>query len=302
MGGFCLKVGIVILNYNGSDDTLACIDGLKKRVSSQAQIIVVDNNSTQEQVEKLSALTQINVTVIYHNENCGYAAGNNIGIRHALKIGCEYICILNNDTLIEEDFLSPCITFLDNHPNVAIVSPALLNIEGTQVQSTGGDIFIKKGIVTQKNSGVEYSSLPEVIRCDYVGGACMVFRASLMNELGFIPEHYFLFYEETEWCYRIGQKGYENVILTSTYIRHKESASINKVGSLKDYLMARNRIVFVKRNASPMTFFLFLCYCFAQTVYCSIRYDRQYLKHFSYFLDGLRNRVNPKYPFIKIFD
>ena len=297
-----MKVGIVILNYNGSDDTLECIAGLHQYISGESEIIVVDNHSTKDNIDKLSALTQTNTTVIYHNENCGYAAGNNIGIRQALKRGCDYICVLNNDTVIEEDFLTPCITFLQDHPDAGFVGPAILDITGNRVQSTGGDIFIKKGRVTQKNNGVEYGTLPEVVECNYVGGACIVLRASAIDEVGLIPEQYFLFFEETEWCYRLKQKGYRNVILTTTYIRHKESASISKVGSLKDYLMARNRVVFVKRNTSPVTFLLFLCYCFVETIYRSIRYGKEHLVHLLYYYDGLTNKVSPKFPFIKIID
>lgn len=297
-----MKTGIVILNYNGSDDTLECVASLQKWVQRDVVVIVVDNDSTTENVEKLAVLSQTGVTVIYHNENCGYAAGNNIGIRHALKLNCDYICVLNNDTLIEEDFLTPCISFLQNHKDVAIVGPAILNIVGNHVQSTGGDIFIRTGTVTQKNAGVERNALPEIVECDYVGGACMVFNAKLIDEIGVIPEQYFLFFEETEWCYKAQKKGYRNVVLTTKYIRHKESASINKVGSLKDYLMTRNRTVFVKRNAAPLTFALFLCYCMMQTLYRGIRYGKQYFLHFSYFYDGLVNRVNSKYPFIKIYN
>ena len=297
-----MKTGIVILNYNGSNDTLECVAGLQKWTQGDTEIIVVDNDSTPEDTQKLAVLSQSGVTVIYHNENCGYAAGNNIGIRHALELNCDYICVLNNDTVIEEDFLTPCISFLQTHKDVAIVGPAVLNITGNQVQSTGGDIFIRIGTVTKKNAGAENGILPKIVECDYVGGACMVVRASLIDEIGVIPEQYFLFFEETEWCYKAQKRGYRNVVLTTTHIRHKESASINKVGSLKDYLMTRNRVVFVKRNTDSLTFFLFLCYCLVQTIYRSIRYGKQYLLHFSYFLDGLTNRVCSKYPFIKIYN
>ena len=295
-------VGIIILNYNGSDDTLECISTIKKNIKCEYRIIVVDNNSKKDEAKKLSTLDEADVVVIYHNENGGYAVGNNIGIRYALKFGCDYLCILNNDTIIEEDFLTPCVSYLNKYPNVGFIGPAILNILGNEVQSTGGDIVIKKGIVTQKNNGMPYEKLQNIIDCDYVSGACMICRASLIEKIGCIPEQYFLFFEETEWCYKAIKYGKKNLILGDTYIRHKESASISKVGSLKDYLMTRNRVVFVRRNANMVVYISFLLYAFLQASYRAIRYDCGYWHHISYLWDGITNRINKRFPFIKVCD
>jgi len=294
------KVCIVILNYNNFEDTIECVQSLRSAINSEKyKIVIVDNASTNDSVSKLNNILSP-IEIIVSSENRGYAHGNNIGIKYAEQAGYEYICILNNDTIIDVDFIETCKNELKNSAQVAFVSPALVEYKDNNlIQSTGGDIFINKGIVTLKNHGARRIDLLPKIESDYIGGACIMFRTSVLKNIGYIPENYFLFFEETEWCYKAQKMGYKNICLTDSYIYHKGSVSIKSVSGLREYLMARNRVVFVRRNIdSRIKYYCFLIYLFLQQGYHFLLRKNNAKNKIRYYLDGVFNRVDPSYPFI----
>lgn len=296
------KVCIVILNYNNFEDTIECVQSLRSAINSEKyKIVIVDNASTNDSVSKLNNILSP-IEIIVSSENRGYAHGNNIGIKYAEQAGYEYICILNNDTIIDVDFIETCKNELKNSAQVAFVSPALVEYKDNNlIQSTGGDIFINKGIVTLKNHGARRIDLLPKIESDYIGGACIMFRTSVLKNIGYIPENYFLFFEETEWCYKAQKMGYKNICLTDSYIYHKGSVSIKSVSGLQEYLMARNRVVFVRRNIdSRIKYYCFLIYLFLQQGYHFLLRKNNAKNKIRYYLDGVFNRVDPSYPFIII--
>jgi len=132
------KLGIIILNYNGLNDTIQLLNSIWDTVLDiEYSLIVVDNASDNGDGDWLETTYGKQIIVIKSPFNCGYAAGNNLGLRYAIQNGFEYLCILNNDTIITEDFFSDCISYIDNHPNVAFVSPAVVDAN-YRIQSMGG--------------------------------------------------------------------------------------------------------------------------------------------------------------------
>lgn len=294
------KVCIVILNYNNCEDTIECVQSLRSAINSEKyKIVIVDNASTNGSVSKLNNILSP-IEIIVSSENRGYAHGNNIGIKYAEQAGYEYICILNNDTIIDVDFIETCKNELKNNSQAAFVSPALVEYKDNNlIQSTGGDIFINKGIVTLKNHGARRVELLPKIESDYIGGACIMFRTSILKSVGYIPENYFLFFEETEWCYKAQKIGYKNICLTDSYIYHKGSVSIKSVSGLQEYLMARNRVVFVRRNiGTQYGYYKFLINLFIKQMLKILFRREQALQEMRYYLDGVFNKVNKRYPFI----
>lgn len=298
------NIYIIILNYNNYKDTIECIESLNKYLPKQyhVTIVIVDNSSVNESVQQLEKRNYSNTVLLKSEKNVGYAGGNNIGICYALEQKAEYIVILNNDTIVCEDFITPCIEFLKNNSKVAFVSPAIIDYKLGVVQSTGANIDIRKGNVFIENQGREYKNLPEQIEADYIGGACMVLSTDIVKKIGNIPEAYFLFFEESEWCYRAKKKGLKNICITTTKIFHKGSASIDKIVGLHSYLMERNRVVFVKRNCnSRIEYILFLISIFFKTLGRALIKDKQYFRYLKYYFDGMTGNVDrKKYPFIII--
>lgn len=301
------SVYTIILNYNNYEDTFECIQSLKKIDIAgyiDNKIVLIDNSSIDGSGVKLKQYFEKDLIFLSTERNIGYAAGNNVGIKYAIEHGADYICILNNDTFVEENFYEECIRFLDENTQVAFVGPTVEEYDKKIVQSTGGDIIIEKGTVSVKNNGMIRQNLTQIIECDYVGGACMIFRADLISEIGMIPENYFLFFEETEWCYKVKRKGYKNVCLRDVYIKHKGSASIDTYDGLHAYLMERNRAVFLKRNApSKMVYARAILYLHLKYIKNGFTIGKHYFEYIKYLHDGMKNRVDyEKFPYIYIKD
>lgn len=298
------KLFVIILNYNGCQDTLDCVESVLRCDYKNLVTVVVDNASTDGSYPVFLGKLPAEVVLLRSETNIGYAGGNNIGIRYAQEQGAEYICVLNNDTVIHGDAFSKCVSFLQENPQAGFVGPVILEFHEDTVQSTGGDIHIRKGDVTLNNNGKLPSQLPDRIPCDYIGGACILMRTSLLDQVGLIPECYFLFFEETEWCFRAQQAGWENQCIPGAYVRHKGSASIDAIDGLHAYLMERNRVAFVRRNiGSKARFCLYLAYQLAKTLYRAIFRDRIYWRYLRYQVHGATNRIDKKrFPFIVIKD
>ena len=296
-------VAVIVLNYNGAEDTIECVNSITAAGCS-ADVIVVDNASKGDDLTRLKEALPHEAVLLTSAVNLGYAGGNNIGIRYAYDKGYEYICVLNNDTVVTEDFVLPCVEELERNKDIAFIGPTIINYSDGKVQSTGGNIHINKAYVDCKNNDTEYSPDPRTIQSDYIGGACMVFRREIIKEFGMIPESYFLFFEETEWCYRALKKGYRNICLNTVTLRHKGSASIDKIGGLNAYLMKRNRIAFLRRNHSIKiyAFLVYVALCAKAFVTAFLR-DWNRIHWIRYYTHGWFKKVDlEKYPFIIIVE
>lgn len=295
------KLGIIILNYNGLTDTINLLESIWKSVHTiEYSVIIVDNASDNCEADYLETTYGNRITLLRSMMNSGYAAGNNLGIRYAVKSGFNYLCILNNDTIITDDFFADCVNYLDNHPNVAFISPAVIG-ENNKIQSLGGTYSPIKGNTYFNHCGEDYNQADgrEII-CDLVFGACMIFKASLLDYIGYIPEVYFLFYEETEWCLRAQMQGRKNICLSNHYILHKGSVSIKRIHGLSEYLLERNRVVFAKRNLRKFEFYSFLIFDFFRLIYHRFRYQTPFIRYLKYRVDGLTGKIDERYQFIWI--
>lgn len=297
------QIYVIILNYNGYSDTVECVSSLLKAIPSEKvnyQIVVVDNYSTDDSYKLLKNTLPENIILIESGRNNGYAYGNNIGIKYAVEQGAEYICILNNDTVITEDFLTPCIDELKKRNDIAFIGPMLMNYYDNLVQNTGGGVSIVKGKSYFLNKNVDDSSVTEgIIECDIVFGAAMLFKTELLDRIGLLPENYFLFYEETEWCYKAVKAGYKNCVNTKTRIQHKGSESLKNMNEMQKYLMERNRTLFVKRNGTPLQFFCFLFYDFGRTVYRAIFHGVPLFQYMMFHYDGIVEKYNSRITAVK---
>ncbi|MGL4992295.1 MAG: glycosyltransferase family 2 protein [Sarcina sp.] len=289
------RVSVIILNYNNYEDTIECIDSFLKNIEENIfDIVIVDNNSTNESINYLNNKYENNprVNIIVSKKNDGYANGNNVGVKFALaNFNNKYICILNNDTIIQNNFLRSLINRMDKEINIGIISPMLCEYYDEKiVQSTGGIIDLKRGRIDAINHGKHINEVEKIdIECDYVGGACLLVRSNIFTEAGFIPEDYFLFFEETEWCIKVKKLGYKIICDTNNFIVHKGSASINSVKGLSEYFFFRNRVLFERRNAKNNELFVFYIYLLMETIYRVI-FKGLKIKNIQYYFDGMREK------------
>lgn len=261
------KVFIIILNYNSINDTVECIESLNNIDYSNYEIVVVDNSESTECYNLLK--NKFNkYEIIRVSENMGYANGNNIGISYALDNKADYICVLNNDVIVEKDFLSKIVKVLNEYKNVGIAGPCICEYKDkSKVQCAGANISLYTGLTKRVGKGTTYDyKNRKNIAVDFLGGACFICKREVFDKIGLIPENYFLFFEETEFCIKAQKAGYKLLCVYESKIYHKGSSTISKFGGLSYYFLNRNRVVFIKRNSNIVQKTVFSIYIFIEAI------------------------------------
>ena len=243
-------VYVVILNWNGYKDTSELLESLSKITYANHKITVVDNNSSPGEVEKLESAYENKVHVIRCKNNLGFSGGNNIGIKYSLESKADYILLLNNDTIVEPDFLEILVSKFETENQAGIVAPRInYYSEPQKIWSDGGKISWIRG------SGFAYSDKLEtkVNSLDrsvtFVSGCCMLIKSEVFLKNGMFDENYFLYTEDTDLCHRVINAGYKIYITPRSKIFHKiNSSTKSNYSTLPLYYTTRNRLYFAKKN------------------------------------------------------
>lgn len=244
-------VYIIILNFNGGKDTLECVDSLRKIDYPNYQIVIVDNNSKKEDIAILHNLeNNKDLHFIYNTENLGYASGNNVGIQYAYNSGADYVCVANNDIIVDSHFLTELVESAEKNTNIGIVCPKILDYyQKARVSYGGGEINCFKGGVTICGVNSYDEKVMNTPRSVTFGhGCCMLIRREVLEKIGFLPEKYFLYYEDTDFSYKTLQNGFIIFYNPKAVIYHKESVSTKKWSANYQYYFTRNRLIFIRDN------------------------------------------------------
>lgn len=249
-----ILVSFITVNYNGLGDTIELITSLKKTIKSITyEIIVIDNASRKDEISPLKELFYDidNIYFIKSYTNLGFAGGNNLGIDVAKG---KYLFFINNDTYILEDNISFLINRLESSEKIGGVSPKILFHDPfNTIQFAGFTPFTK---YTIRNNIIGYGETDNIkfnssSITPYVHGAAMMFKKEVIEKVGKMPEIFFLYYEEMDWCEIIKRAGYELWYEPKFVVYHKESQSTGKDSSKKTYYHTRNRLLFTWRNLEP---------------------------------------------------
>ena len=241
------NLSIVLLNYNNYGETIGCINRLKAIGVNEKSIIVVDNHSTDNSAIRLKEFKH-DFEFIQSSRNGGYAFGNNIGINRAIKNKSNFICVINPDVYFKYNFLDLLVKELKKNKEIGVIGPCIRYLSNKKILSTGGTFNSYTGTPNFNYINSQYKRLGN-IECDFIIGACMVFRTEYLEKVGLIPEDYFLNYEDNEWCNNFLKNGYKVVCDSNEFVFHKGESSIGKVSGLEEYFLMRNRVIFEKRNA-----------------------------------------------------
>ena len=245
------KVGIIILNWNGLRDTLECLESLKKIDYKNYEVILVDNNSIGNDINLICKdYGDYLSKVIINKENLGFSGGNNVGIHYAIQNGAEAVVLLNNDTIVEQDFLSKLVEKSLNNPEVGLLTPIINYMSNEKlVWFAGGHI-----------SRIRSSGFPDGIGklehlftkdrfCTFASGCCMYIKKETIMKLGSLDENYFLYLEDSDYSFRAHQSGYKILYVASSKIYHKVSSTTSKTNSfLTLYYSTRNRLYFARKH------------------------------------------------------
>lgn len=247
-------ISIVILNWNGADDTLACLDSLAALTYPNFDVIVVDNGSTDDSVARLRACSvSYPLTLLETGRNLGYAGGNNVGTRHALEYGADFVLVLNNDTTVAPDLLERLLESAQRNPDAGVFSARIMYFDTPKTVWFDGALWNPSSLQLEwPGQGSEESALGTADHeTDYASGAALFFRAEVAHQVGLLDESFFLVWEEVDWCFRARKAGWRIMVVPAAKVWHKIGVSFGSESSpLRTYFSIRNGLLWFSRHAS----------------------------------------------------
>ena len=300
----CPKVAIIILNWNGLADTLECLDSLQKIVYPNYVIAVIDNGSKSNDAEIVKKKFGAFVFVIREEKNLGFAGGCNEGIRWALRTGANYILLLNNDTVVDSNFLVELVNVAQKDVQIGIVGPKILFYEQPRrIWTVGGRVNFWTGITPLIGKyEIDDGRFDRIEEVDFVSGAALLVKEETIRRIGLLNELYFAYYEETEWCIKARKAFFKVVYVPKARVWHKSHKG--GTSELAMYYMTRNRFIFVRRNSSGRHFIVFSLYFLATDLILQIKCKvfvrpKLFITYLKGIRDGLyylRTKNNAKVP------
>lgn len=252
------NIVIVILNYNGWEDTIECLESLESTIRNDqfsVSLVIVDNASQNESVEKICAFLNeqygkeflytnnikesiLSKCVLFStNKNMGFSGGNNVGIKIALERGADYVLLLNNDTVVERDFLPPLVKLLEDDLTLGMVGPKIVDYNHRDEYMLGG--FYSR----YKCTGYSYFNTEKKDRQDvsFLSGCCWLIRRCAFEKCGLMDEKYFLYVEDVDYSCSFVNNGYRLSCTKDSVIYHKEGRS-TQIKPTMYYYNTRNRL------------------------------------------------------------
>lgn len=246
------KVFVIILNWNGAEDTIKCVNSFLQLQYPNYGIVVIDNGSTDNSTQRIKEKFP-DITLIETGKNLGYAGGNNVGIRYALKNGAAYNLIINNDTeMVKPNFLQQMVRAMEADQTIGIMGPRVLN-PGSQVQDT--ILFtptllnlIRESMLfntRSKNRG-NYNISQQV---EAVSGVCWLIKRKAIEDIGLLDEDYFMYAEEQDYCYRAQKAGWKIMYFPVKSVLHYKGIDDENIERThRQYIYARQNLVLFLRK------------------------------------------------------
>lgn len=273
------KVTIVILNWNGWQDTIECLESVYNNADwPEYEVLVVDNGSSDDSVHKIEKWASIkglsvekvypdqvkssanfkakSLTLLLLPENIGYTGGNNVGIKYALIRGADFILILNNDTITQPGFLKPLVETALAEKNVALVGSVIYNYPQGNVYFAGGySKLLKNFYETNIDRKEKYWSSKLV-----AGSSMLISSEFLKKEKYWLDDRLFIYGEEVEICRRALRKGFKVLVSRDSRVFHKVSAAMGAgLTPAKAYYIYRNKLLLMHDILSLPEKILFIC-------------------------------------------
>jgi GT2 family glycosyltransferase len=240
------QVLVVVLNWKSAADTVRCLAALERSTYAHCTVLVVDNGSGDGSLERIRGQYP-RVPTLALSANHGYAGGNNRGIRHGMA-GCDYVWLLNPDTVVAPDCLAVLVEVAEADPRVGFLGPLVLMSEApSQLLSAGG--IMTGGWSRHRARGeTEAGQFAPVAEVDYVMGCALLVRRQVIETVGLLDERYFLYGEEADWCQRGRAAGFVSVVVAAARAWHPDPATRDADSAQVTYYMARNQLLYVRQH------------------------------------------------------
>lgn len=240
-----MSTAVIILNYNSLEDTKCLIRSIRfMEHELNPCIIIVDNASNDANELQKNPIEHCEQILL--NENNGYAAGNNVGIKRAIELQFNYIFIANSDTeIVQENTMSRMIKAMIEN-DAYIMGPGILNMRGDSASGAG---------YVNRFGKVKEIRTVDPVWCQGVVGAFFAIRPDVISNIGYMDEHYFLYLEETAYFYKSYNGGFRSLYYPQIQVLHREGLTTSKV---YDYYISRNRFILAEQCLGTKHFTLVL--------------------------------------------
>jgi GT2 family glycosyltransferase len=234
------SVLIVVLNWNGADDTIKCVRSLQEQSFKDFQILVVDNGSRLDDYEKLSPLNSApDVTLVRNVKNLGFAGGVNTGICYAIENEFEYVALFNNDATADKEWLNNLVNGFSHNNSISAVTGLLLHQDGKTIDSTG-DYYSIWGMPFPRSRNDETSTAPDSGYVFSGSGGATLYKTSLFKEIGLFDESFFAYYEDVDVSFRTQLAGHKIYYTKEAIAYHKQGATSGKIPGFTVYQTFKN--------------------------------------------------------------
>jgi GT2 family glycosyltransferase len=260
------KVGIVILNWNGRDDTIECLDSVYRMEYDNYEVIVVDNGSTDGSAE--TARSRFPKTLVMGNKmNRGFSGGNNDGIRRALEGGAEYVLILNNDTVVEPALAGELVGAHKKYAGAGAITPFIADYDDRKkLQFFGSSIDWANGDVCRQCEPADAAGMKDAAEIDFASGCATLFTKAALGKVGLFDENFFAYYEDTDWSMRSRKAGLKTLLYPKVLVYHKASrATGGRYSPAVYFYLFRNRLLFMKKHA-PLARKIQFTFCYVSDI------------------------------------
>jgi GT2 family glycosyltransferase len=243
-------VFLVVLNWNGFEDTVECLESCRAISYPRLRLLVVDNGSVDGSEEKLRERFP-DVELVQTGRNLGFAGGNNVGIRRALEQNAEYVLLLNNDTVVDEGFVAALVRTAQSDAAIGMLCPKIYRFDPPDVLwYAGGYIIEWLGWGKHRGDGVrdvgQFDTVEEINRPT---GCALMVSSALCDRVGLLGEEYFLYCEDLDWGLRARKSGFKVVYDPGSRVWHKVSRSTTgSRSSVVLYYYVRNLLLCLDRN------------------------------------------------------
>lgn len=262
------KTSVIIVNYNGLQDTIECLDSLKNISYPNYELIVVDNGSDHNDAEALERKYGNDMAIIRNEKNIGFAGANNIGIRHSAKTNPKYTLFLNNDIVVQQQFLDFLVEAGEANPEVGILTPKIHYYgEPNKIWMAGGYISRIRASGFPVGEGKDDHHFDQNRLITFSSGCCMLVKNEVIEKIGLWDENYFLYLEDTDFCQRALDAGFKILYVAKGKIYHKVHAACRRIEALLPlYYVTRNRLYFAKQSFGLQFYPAFICVLLATIV------------------------------------
>lgn len=253
------KVAIVIVNWNTYKLTRSCIVSLNKCVHKNFEIFLVDNNSSDDSVEKLKKEFK-DLHFILNNKNAGFCKANNQAIKKILSENTfNFIMLLNSDTEVSPFFIKPLIDTFKSNEKIGAVQPLILNwSDKSTIWKYEGDINKTFGITSHRNKNKIFSVEKMKSYTEWASGCCIFTTPSIFKKVGLFDEIFFAYYEDVDWSIRLKKQNYLIALSKLSEVYHHESGSSKSLKKQNEgylspkshYYNFRNHIIFLRKHKS----------------------------------------------------